>query len=374
MLDANRKNYESHVEIVPDRPFQTVQSHTHAVMHACFSDDGTVIVSHDNHTIHIWKWATQQQYTPFSRIETDTTYVAASHDGQLIASICEDTVFGNKVRIWSLNGTQIADLSHHGNACNMIFTPDDTQLIVVDNLGRITLWDIATFSLLCESELPPGSIQTRFNNTVRKLAFAPDGMRLAVQWYTQNGAVQIYEIEATENDVDTSRSIQWRGSVAPSLLHAQSLVTGIAYSPDWQYLAVASDMECRVWLFDAFSLQSVGFFDLPKSLTGIADIAFSPEGSYLAIAGGNGMVWIWNVEHQQLLSTFHAHASALYGYKSVIGSINWSPNGTLIMTTGMGRYENVTSEENKSGYGENDYTLKLWKVHKPHEGIHGEMK
>jgi WD40 repeat protein len=161
--------------------FQTLQGHKSAVLHAFFAHDGNVIISQDHHTIHVWKQAEQQYYAPHCVIETKTTYLAVSHNGHLIASIYEDHVFVNKVRLWSSDGTWMADLRHHGNACNMIFSPDDGYLVVADTLGRITLWDVTTCSLLCESDDPPEAIKTRFNHTVRSLAFAPDGKRLAVQ-------------------------------------------------------------------------------------------------------------------------------------------------------------------------------------------------
>jgi WD40 repeat protein len=357
-MSGDPKNFAFEVS-----PFQTLQGHKKAVLHAFFAHDGHLIISQDPCTIHVWKQEDHRSYVSHCTIETRTTYVAVSHNGRLIASIDEDHVFGNKVRLWSSDGTWMADLRHH-DACNMIFSPDDGYLVVADTLGRITLWDVTTCSLLCESDVPPDAIKTGFNHTVQRLAFAPDGKRLAVQWYTKNGAVQVYEIEETWNEGNIQRSIRWSGSIAATLLAAESLVAGLAYSPDWQYIAVASDMECLVWLFDAFSLDLVRSFALPKSLYGIADLVFSADGKHVAVAHGDGTVWIWDVAEQDPLQIFAAHPTELYGYKTVIGSIDWSPNNKFIMTTGIGHYEFVDSVTGKHTFGEEDCTVKLWKIKK----------
>jgi WD40 repeat protein len=361
-MSSDPKNFAS-IEIEVSS-FQTLQGHKNAVLHAFFSHDGNLIISQDHRTIHVWKQEDQHYYVSHGVIETGTIYVAVSHNGRLIASIYEDHVFGNKVRLWSSDGTWMADLRHHGNACNMIFSPDDGYLVVADTLGRITLWDVTTCSLLCESDVPPDAIKTMFNHTVRRLAFAPDGKRLAVQWYTKKGAVQVYEIEETWNEGNIQWSIRWSGSIAATLLPAESLVAGLAYSPDWQYIAVASDMECLVWLFDAFSLDLIRSFALPKSLYGIADLVFSADGKHLAVAHGDGTVWIWDIAEQDPLQIFAAHPTELYGCRTVIGSIDWSPNNKFIMTTGMGHYEFVDSVTGKNTFGEEDYTVKLWKIKK----------
>ncbi|WP_201366675.1 WD40 repeat domain-containing protein [Dictyobacter formicarum] len=344
--------------------YQTLQGHNHAVLGASFSNDGHVIVSHDPCTIRVWKWHDQQQYVSHCVIETEATAIATSHDGCFIASIYEDRILGEKVRLWSSDGKWVTDLSSQHDACHMIFTPDDRQLAVVDHSGCVSLWDVTTWTLLCESDLPPNAIKTRLNNRIRFLAFAPDGQRLAIEWYTQNGAVQIYEIEEILHGGEIQWQISWSGAVAPAMVQAHSIVRGLSYSPDWQYLAVASDMECIVWIFDAFSLHLIGSFNLPRSIYGIADIAYSSDGTYLALAHGDGTVWVWDVAYQNPILTFSAHLGDIGPYSTVIGSIDWSPNDRLIMTTGVGLYKNWDADTEKSTLDKIDSSVKLWKIQK----------
>lgn len=344
--------------------FEVLKGHTDPVLMARFSPDGQFLVSTDGRSICTWKWNPKKHYMLHHTLKTNTAKVTISYDGHFIASIEKNRVFPNKVHIWTLEGELIASLSHRGDERTLIFSPEEPLLVVADDSGRLQLWDMVTFTLLCESEVPFESAQTYLNNAVRCLAFAPDGRHLAVQWYTNHGAVQIAEIVKSEGTI-TTWSIEWRGSILPLLLSAQSTVSDLSFSSDWRYLAVASNIEYHVWLFDALSLEPVGFFDVPPSSDGVMAITFSSDGQFLATAGCNGTVWIWDVASLQLAGMFRAHESQIGGYASVIGSIDWSQNGKWILTTGTGLSQRVESDQSKTIADEiPDYTIKLWDVKK----------
>lgn len=329
--------------------FKSLEGHTYPVLMARFSPDDTFLVSTDGKDMRIWRWDEHQHIILHRVVETATRKITISYDSRFIASIEKSPVFPNIIHIWSSDGKWITDISHNGEECNVLFSPVTSYLIVADTSGHLQWWDMETFSLLYETELPPNSVQSPLNSTVRYLAFAPDGKRLAVQWYTKQGAVQIWELEIPD-EMHSSPRLTWSGSVAESLFPVTSLVAGLAYSPDWQYLAVASDIENCVWLFDAFSLDLRGSFKLSPSADGIAAIAFSPNGAYLAIAECNGTLWVGEIASQQLIGMIDAHPSQIGTLATLIGSIDWSTNGKWIVTTGTG----VTQTP--------DYTIKVWKV------------
>jgi len=104
-----------------------------------------------------------------------------------------------------------------------------------------------------------------------------------------------------------------------------SPVGSIKFSPDDKLLAVGRHQE--VQLTDAGTRKVVatlpGHGDLVRSL------AFSPDGKWLAAAGGRplvaGEVKLWDVQTHQLLRTLRGHTDCIY-------SIAFSPDGKLLAT------------------------------------------
>ncbi len=106
---------------------------------------------------------------------------------------------------------------------------------------------------------------------------------------------------------------------------AKPQIFDLAYSPDGKLLALAGYREVR--LIDATTKQPLA------TLTGHAGtvraIAFSRDGRMLASAGGlparSGDVKIWDVEQRKLLHTIQGHADCIYG-------VAFSPDGKTIAT------------------------------------------
>jgi WD40 repeat protein len=99
----------------------------------------------------------------------------------------------------------------------------------------------------------------------------------------------------------------------------------IAYSPDGKLLALAGHEEVR--LVDAATKQQLA--TLPGHAGAVRAVAFSPDGKLLAAAGGfparAGEVRIWDVEHRKLLHTIHGHSDCIYG-------VAFSPDSQTVAT------------------------------------------
>jgi WD40 repeat protein len=111
----------------------------------------------------------------------------------------------------------------------------------------------------------------------------------------------------------------------------------LAFSPDGKLLALAGFREVR--LVDATTKQTIA------TLAGEADtvraVAFSKDGALLAAAGGlparSGEVKIWDVGQRKLVHTIGGHADCIYG-------VAFSPDGKSIAT------------------GSYDKLIKLWDI------------
>ncbi len=114
-------------------------------------------------------------------------------------------------------------------------------------------------------------------NTVRSVAFSPDGRYLATG--SVDATIKLWEVDAARE--------------ARTLAGHKDIVTAVAFSPDSRYLASAGiDETVRIW--------EVGTAREPRSLTGHASevysVSFSPDGRHLASGGLDGTVRIWELE------------------------------------------------------------------------------
>ncbi|MBI5935788.1 MAG: WD40 repeat domain-containing protein [Chloroflexi bacterium] len=75
--------------------------------------------------------------------------------------------------------------------------------------------------------------------------------------------------------------------------YGQGTLYDIEWSPDGQYLAIATGL--GVYLYDAITFEQVNFFDVNDDATAIT---FNPEGTFLAIARSN-KIEIWDIALEQ---------------------------------------------------------------------------
>ena len=110
---------------------------------------------------------------------------------------------------------------------------------------------------------------------------------------------------------------------------------GVAFSPDEQYLAVATYV--GIWLYDATTFREIAL------LTGHSDylqgIAFSPDGSKLVSGAADNTIRLWDVATRTQIATLHGHTD-------VVTSVAFSPDGSKIV----------------SGSGSEDAMVRLWDV------------
>lgn len=317
-----------------------------------FFPSGTELVSLDEDGLCLWD--TQAQIL-LRRIEAiQPLNIDVSNDGMLFVS----TLRGGLIRIWTKDGERVADLpKHESEVTSVVFAPEGRILASGDTIGLVRLWDVMTRQLLISFQAAPhGKIANRPREEVEDFTFTPDGQRLAMVCQDQQGMIQVWQIEQNE----LIPRATWLGS----LCKPSHYLFTITFSPDGRFLAAASFMEDVVWLFDAHTLTPAGKLTLPDEAP--KALAFSPDGRFLATAGGAGTVWIWNINTQQIVTSFEAHTEGCdYRKESqlwALGGIDWTHKGTLIATSGTSP-ATFYDERRQRYLGPNDYTIKLWNVH-----------
>jgi WD40 repeat protein/class 3 adenylate cyclase len=304
-----------------------------------WSPDGSTIVT-SGFTVDAWDTDNGDHlFTEFPGGEiVDLEF---SLDGTLLAG----GAFGGTARVWEFyrGGTleRLALPSDAANTCCVTFSPDGVRLAVGNGgysaggtgiVGKI--WDVSQTGggerLTIEAEGPvawspsgdviaygrDGPVFLANSSTGRRirevradpfafgLAFSPDGRRIA--WSSDSGAAIV--------DVETGRKVSFEGHV--------SGVHNLVVSPDGERVAMVSqDQTARVWN------ARTGQQELKIGLdTNGRDVAFSPDGSMLAVAEadpGVSAIRLWNANTGEEIRT-------LVRPGPFANAVGFSPDGRFV--------------------------------------------
>jgi eukaryotic-like serine/threonine-protein kinase len=329
-------------EIATARLLGAMDGHINTIISIEFSPDGRQIVSasHDQ-TVRLWDGATGQPMFTL-RGHSDRVTEASFHpDGRRLVSASLD----GSHRLWDTKDRELIGVFRGQKRVGhfAISRPDGSVLASVGEDAAVHFWDI--------ERVHHEGVLGRHTSFVYDVAFSPSSGTVASAGW--DGTVRLW-------DARTARS-------TGVLRHRSDIVTFVKFHPDGRRLASVS-REHRFYTWDlatgqstasgplagdAFAEHRLAFAaggdlaastggrngairlfassgaapdsDIAELGTDVIDVAFSPDGTRLASAHGDGSVRVWDVARRAQLAVFRAHEKSVF-------RLVYSPDGRKIAT------------------------------------------
>ncbi|GAB4377904.1 MAG: NB-ARC domain-containing protein [Elainellaceae cyanobacterium] len=299
----------------------TFEGHIGWVWSVAFSPDGkTLASSSTDSSVRLWDVQSGQCLQVLTEHTGGVRSVSFSADGQQLASGSEDKT----VRVWNLQGQCLRILKGHTQSVYSVhFAPDQQTLASSSNDATIRIWDVSSGTCL--------SILQGHTSGVQCVRYSPDGQLLASGY--RDGSIRLWS-----NYLSPNRSSK------PSIINASAKllqghvdwVWNIAFSPDGQWLASASlDSTLRLWKIP--DGQPIHIFE--GHTHDVFGLAISADSQWLVSTGKDYTVRLWNLQGGQNLKTWR-------GYTGGIHSLSLSSDDQLLASSGQSE------------------TIQLWHVHR----------
>lgn len=281
-----------------------------------FSPDGKLLATRGEpsdpskpRVVHIWEAATGKLSRVLELHDIPLTSIAFSPDGRYLATGQPDHPAGTQ--IWDVKTGRLVSRMDGGRG-RVQFLPGGQQVAIVAAFGPNDIVRIHDVGTGRESRRIIAETNYRF-------AFSPDGSRLLS--LRTEGRTDLYLTDLAGKDE------------AKKLLGCKSTPTAFAFSADGRTIAAATSdriardrYEYTVILWEATTLAVVNQLKLHTKRVFAAE--FSPDGRYLATAGGDRSVKLWELATGKLVHSF-------VGHRGPVAALAFSPDSTRLASGGF---------------------------------------
>ena len=289
------------------REIAVLHGHTDTVSSVLFRGSGRLLSSSLDGTIRLWDAASGEQLAVVEGHEGAVHSLALSPGGERLASASGDRT----VRTWEFTSSSVTTLAgHRGTVYSLVFSADGKRLASGAADSRVGLWDVATGKRVGGG---------RHSDAVTAVTVSGDGEWLGSA--SLDGTFVLWPLKG-------------RGS-APRRRTTGRALTAAAFHPRLPLLALGGSVGGAILLHDVEKDRTITIGGLPDST--VFSIAFSPDGSIVAVALGSASanIWLGRVRDKQPVAE-------LAGHSAIVSSVVFSPDGRRIAS------------------GSHDATVRLW--------------
>jgi WD40 repeat protein len=327
-------------------PVILLNSHADQVQTLAFSPDGKYLACADSDfDIHLWTDPMKGVRGPVLRGHNDEVRcLAFSPDGAKLASAGLDRV----IHVWDVReGKLIAGPNLKGRH-TVAFIPGTTGRLASSGAPQVRVWDVDSGEEVAPTNLCPA----------HTVAASPDGKWLAVGgtdhftqlWNATDGSLAA-SLEATKPPIGSvsfsadskflthtspADGLVWiwncaRGAAELILIEAADGCTleGVAFHPDGKRIAAGGidylstgERDGAVCVWDMPTRDKLFTIDV-----GVYALAFDPAGKYLAGAGMDDAVYLWDVDSQETVFVLGGHIDKIH-------TVAFTPDGSYLVSGG----------------------------------------
>ena len=378
----------------------TLKGHRGTVWGVDFSPDGQWLASSStDQTVMLWRRTPSGKSYLLHRIlkghRGAVLDVAFSPDGQILASASRDRT----VKLWNLKGTELATLSgHQGVVHDVEFSPDAQVLLSSSSDETVKLWQrVDTPEQYKATQTLRGHqgnvLEVTFSPDGQTIATA--GEDRTIKLWSVDGTWQrtltghtdaIRSVEFTR-DSKTILSGSWdrtimlwntNGALLETIRGHQDRVQDIEVSPDNKMVASASsDTTIKLWQVPDTLLRP-----FTGHRAGVLDVVLRDRLMASASEDNTIRLWQWNQPQEGLIRT---PSQVLRGHKKSVWDVALSPNGKFLASAGVDQTIKLWNTQGKllttlTGHGEpirdvdispdgkmmasasDDNTVRLWEL------------
>ncbi|KAK9235116.1 WD40-repeat-containing domain protein [Lipomyces kononenkoae] len=284
-------------------------AHTPGLTRLAYSVDGTALLTVGSNRL-IRKFTVDSEDEPYSieHHENDILGVATSRTH--FATCSED----GTASLFSMTTNEMESMLVRQSLPirDITFSPDGQWVAVAG--------DETTVKLVNTTDITRIITLPAHRQGVKHVAFHPNGALLATS--SVDGAIRIFSISSEEPQL-----VKTIEGLSPPVELSDETCTKVAWHPDGRGFATQNKTRDIITI-------SRGNWSIERSFASghmgpINDFAWSPNGAYLATAGSDGKILIWDTQTQNIINK--------YSYKNVL-CVQWHPNqNSLSFTTNQGQ-------------------------------------